>query len=73
MNKIIKKFKSIETEKDMKTNKLTLSDYHDLSMTLQSIIDCGSGTTMIKNVADWCGKNGLKVQEQSICFRIFKS
>jgi hypothetical protein len=40
-------------------------------MTLQSVIDVKSGTTLIKNVAEWCKRNGLEVQEKSICYRIF--
>jgi hypothetical protein len=71
MEKIIKKFKSIQTEKDLKKNHLTLAEYRDLSMTLQSVIDVKSGTTLIKNVAEWCKRNGLEVQEKSICYRIF--
>jgi 5-enolpyruvylshikimate-3-phosphate synthase len=73
MEKIIKKFKEITTEKDLRKNNLSLSDHKDLAMTLQSVIDVGSGTTLIKNVADWCKKNGLKVQEESICYRVFNN
>lgn len=71
MKNIINKFKTITTEKELRKNKLSLSDYHALTYVLQSIVDAGSGTTLIENVANWCKKNGLKVQEESICFRIF--
>ena len=71
MKKVIEKFKTIVTASDLKKNNLSLTDYHDLSMTLQSIIDVGSGTTLLKNVADWCKRNKLRVTEESICFRVF--
>lgn len=74
MKKVIEKFKTIVTASDLKKNNLSLTDYHDLSMTLQSlqsIIDAGSGTTLLKNVADWCKRNKLRVTEESICFRVF--
>ena len=70
MKKVIKAFKNIVSTRDLKTNKLTLAEYYDLSMTLQSIIDAGSGTTILKNVAEWCKRNNLKVKEESICFNI---
>jgi hypothetical protein len=70
--RIAKEYQDIQTARDLKKNKLSLSDYRDLGMTLQSIIDVGSGTTLLKNVAEWCKRKGLKVQEESICFRISK-
>jgi hypothetical protein len=71
MKKIINKFKEITTEKDLRKNKLSLSDYHALTVILQNIVDTGSSATILENVANWCKQNGLKVQEKSIYYRIF--
>lgn len=72
LNKAIQNFRDIGTASDLKKAKLSASDYRDLAMTLQAIIDIGSGTTLIKNVADWCKRNGLMVKEESICYNISK-
>jgi len=71
-NRAIKAFKTIESASDLKKHKLSLADYQDLAMTLQSIVDVGTGTTLIKSVADWCKRNGLAVTEESICYSISK-
>ena len=70
ITKAVKVFKNISNEKDLRKNKLTLSEYQDLQITLQSIINEKSGTTLLKNVADWCKRNNLNVQEQSIYYKI---
>ena len=70
--KAIKAFKTIESASDLRKHKLTLAAYQDLAMTLQSIVDVESGTTLIKSVADWCKRNGLKVTERSIYYSISK-
>ena len=70
LDKALQAFRDIGTASDLKKQKLSGSDYRDLAMTLQSIIDTKAGTTMVKNVADWCKRNGLTVKEESICYNI---
>lgn len=72
MEKVLNHFKNIETAQDLKKERLSLSDYRDLSLTLQSVVDVGRGTTMIQNVSDWCKKHGMKVLDESCCFVVYK-
>ena len=70
LEKAVEKFKEITSAKDLSKNKITLAEYRELAMILQSIIDCGSGTTIMKSVSEWCKRNKLSVFEESICFVI---
>ena len=59
--KVYNKFKSIENEKDLKKNKLTLADYDILFDVLQELNKCDSVWCLSENLADWCKKQGLFV------------
>lgn len=61
LNKAYTEFQSIENEKDLKKNGLTLNDYHILFDVLQELNKCDSVWCLSENVADWCKKQGLFV------------
>lgn len=63
LNKLIKKYKSIETIKDLKQNKLTLSDYHLLFDILKDIQSTGQAETIILNIKNWIEKMGVKLHK----------
>lgn len=63
LSKLIKKYKSIETIKDLKQNKLTLSDYQLLFDILKDIQSTGQAETIFLNVKNWIVKNGGKATQ----------
>lgn len=59
MYKTIAAFEAMDSEKELKKNKLTLADYFILSLVLKEIIESGESMTFVKSVVDWCNRNGL--------------
>lgn len=59
MYKTIAAFEAMDSENELKRNKLTLADYFILSLVLKEIIESGEAVTFVKSVADWCNRNGL--------------
>jgi hypothetical protein len=65
IKKVYDKYRLIDTDTDLKKHKLTLYSYHCLERILDTICNRKSdGTwTIHKEVADWCKRNGLIVDE----------
>lgn len=62
--KVYNKFKSIENVKDLKKNKLTLTDYDvlfEILKKLSNIKECDGVWCVNENVASWCRKQGMYV------------
>lgn len=72
IKKMMKKFEGIDTEKDLKKNKLSLSDYDLVFRSLSDLYYNKSTKTYIKAVADWFKRNGanVKMDEEGINYII---
>lgn len=67
----VQKFKSIESEEDLRKNKLTASGYLDLHDVLRNIFGTDNrGITCIADVANWCKRNRLTVRGDGIGWEI---
>lgn len=65
-------FRAIEFDRDLRRNRLTLSDYdsvRDCLQTLSNLRDIYTDTS-IKSVADWFKRHRFKVREHGINYRI---
>ena len=67
----VKKFKAIESEKDLCRNKLTASGYLELHDVLRNVFGIdGRGITIVADVANWCKRNRLTVREDGVGWEI---
>ena len=70
LNSIIYNYKEIESDKDLRTRKLSYSDYQNLGFLIDTLRYEGKANTFIKSIADYFKKLGCKVELQEIQYII---
>ena len=63
----------IETEKDLKKQKLTLAEYHAIAENLKALGNCKADDrteTIYKGIAEFFARYGFTVKERGICYQI---
>lgn len=70
IEKAIKAFKAIETEKDLKRAKLTLAEFNEIYEDLREYIKSGQTRTICKAVAEWFTKQGFMVEVEDVGWKV---
>ena len=70
LQKAIKAYESIDTNKDLSRLNLTLIDYHTIPEITARLQVYGFAETFIYNVAEWFRKQGFKVILGTVNYRI---
>lgn len=60
------KFCAIETVKDLKKNKLTLTEFDEVYRIFMEIGEYGHSSTIMEGAKNWMEHNGAEVREEGI-------
>lgn len=70
LKKVMEKYMMIENEKELKRNKLTLTEHDELFRVLMELYKQGYSETIMEGVKNWMVKNGARAIEEGIGWKI---